>query len=114
MADDAAFEASGPTPPPQAGAAPPCLFLSHAGIDSAAAVALAERIEASPEAHTVWVDKRPTGLQPGTPWLDQIEAAIATRSTAFALFLTKAGAEHWVRMEVRAALDRVIAAGRSG
>ena len=100
----------------EAGAGP-CLFLSHAGIDGAAAVALAERIEQSPEARrhglTVWVDRRASGLQPGTPWQDQLEAAIR-RSTAFALYLTRAGAEHWVRMEVRAALDRVIEAGRAG
>ena len=95
----------------------PTLFLSHAGSDATAAVALAERIEQSPEAQqhslTVWVDKRPTDLQPGMPWQDQLETAIE-QSTAFAVYLTKAGAEHWVRMEVRAALDRVIAAGRAG
>src|SRR5918996_2954350 len=94
----------------------PCLFLSHAGIDTAAAVAFAERIEQSPEAQrhglTVWVDKR--ALIPGTPWQDQLEAAIHQGSTAFAIYLTKAGAESWVRMEVRAALDRVIAAGKAG
>lgn len=121
MAGDSAFEHSDKpieSLPSQAEAARPCLFLSHAGIDSAAAVALAERIEQTPEARrhglTVWVDQRPSGLQPGTPWLDQLEAAIAKQSTAFALYLTKAGAERWVRVEVRAALDRVIAAGGTG
>jgi hypothetical protein len=97
-------------------AARPCLFLSHAGIDSTAAVALAERMEQSPEARRhrlrVWVDKR--ALTPGTPWQDQLEAAIHKQSTAFAIYLTKAGAENWVRMEVRAALDRVVSAGQSG
>lgn len=116
MAGRAAFEGSLEAPGPAPGAARPCLFLSHAGIDGRAAVALAERIEQSPEARrhklTVWVDRR--ALQPGTPWQDQLEAAIHERSTAFALYLTRAGAEHWVRMEVRAALDRVIAAGRAG
>jgi TIR domain len=71
----------------QVKAARPCLFLSHAGTDSAAAVSLAERIEQSTEARrhglTVWVDKRPSGLKPGTPWQDQLEAAIHQHSSAF-------------------------------
>jgi hypothetical protein len=62
-----------------------CLFLSHAGIDGAAAVALVERIERSPEARrhglTTRVDQRAGGLQPGTPWQDHLEVAIR-RSTA--------------------------------
>ncbi|MFT3717545.1 TIR domain-containing protein [Pseudorhodoferax sp.] len=94
----------------------PLLFLSHAGCDTEAALALARRIEAAPAARArglrVWVDKR--DLRPGTPWMDQLEYAIAQESTAFAVYLSEAGAEHWVRMEVRVALDRVIADGRRG
>jgi TIR domain len=116
----AALEDSIQVRAPQIETARPCLFLSHAGIDSAAAVALAERLEQSPEAQrhglTVWVDKRehPSGLQPGTPWQEQLEAAIQERSTAFAIYLTNAGAQNWVRMEVRTALDRAISAERAG
>lgn len=119
MAGDLVFEAPIEAVPPPVPASP-CLFLSHAGTDSAAAIALAKRIEASPEAQrhglTVWVDKReyPSGLKGGEAWLDQLETAISRQSPAFALYLTKAGTEHWVRMEVRAALDRVIEAGRTG
>ena len=99
----------------------PLLFLSHAGADSARALALADAIEASPEARDagleVWVDHRPQGanrLLGGTPWQEQLEAAIAQGSTAFGLLLTKEGARNWVRLEVRVALDRVIAAQRGG
>ena len=94
----------------------PLLFLSHAGSDSDAALKLAEQIEATPAAIQaklkVWIDKR--CLRPGTPWQQQLEDAIEHHSTAFAIYLSDAGAEHWVRMEVRAALDRVIANGHDG
>jgi hypothetical protein len=60
----------------------------------------------------VWVDKR--SLVPGTSWQQQLEDAIAHHSTAFAIYLSAAGAEHWVRIEVRAALERLIADGRNG
>ena len=94
----------------------PVLFLSHAGIDSEAALRLADTIEASAAARevglTVWIDKR--SLAPGTSWQQQLEDAIEQHSTAFAIYLSEAGAEHWVRMEVRCALDRVIAEGRRG
>ncbi len=94
----------------------PLLFMSHAGVDSDAALALVKQIEDSPAARQanlkVWIDKR--DLQAGTPWQDQLESAIVTQSTAFAIYLTDAGAEHWVRKEVRSALDRVIADGRRG
>src|SRR4051794_31986758 len=112
-------------PPSVAGPAPerrsPVLFLSHAGLDTERALALADAIETSPEARAagleVWVDQRPRGanrLIAGAPWQEQLEDAIARRSTAFGLLLTKEGARNWVRLEVRAALDRVIAAQRKG
>lgn len=97
------------------------LFLSHAGADTERAVRLAAAIEASPDAQAaglkVWVDKRPDGphrLHAGTPWQDQLEVAIASHSTSFGLLLTREGARNWVRLEVRVALDRVIAEQRAG
>src|SRR5690242_15566809 len=74
----------------------PLLFLSHAGADSARALALADAIEASPEAQKaglqVWLDRRPQGpnrLIGGTPWQEQLETAIEKHSTAFGLLLTR-------------------------
>src|SRR5262245_16531516 len=97
------------------------LFLSHAGADAERALRLAAAIEASPDAQKhglkVWVDKRPDGphrLRVGAPWQDQLERAIATESTAFGLLLTRDGSRNWVRLEVRVALDRVIAKQRTG
>ncbi len=97
------------------------LFLSHAGADTERAIKLAAAIESSPEAQAagleVWVDKRPDGahrLHGGTPWQDQLEEAIAKQSTSFGLLLTREGARNWVRLEVRVALDRVIAEQRQG
>jgi len=97
------------------------LFLSHAGADTDRALRLAAAIEASPEAQAaglkVWVDQRPDGphrLHAGTPWQDQLERAIAAESSAFGLLLTREGARSWVRLEVRVALDRVIAEQRAG
>jgi conflict system STAND superfamily ATPase/TIR domain-containing protein len=84
----------------------PLPFLSHAGADTARAAGL-----------EVWVDQRPQGahrLIGGTPWQEQLEAAIAQGSTAFGLLLTREGTQNWVRLEVRVALDRVIAAQRAG
>src|SRR4051794_29209756 len=78
--------------PPPSGGVMPLLFLSHAGADTARALKLADAIEASPEAQAagleVWVDQRPQGthrLIGGTPWQEQLEAAIAQGSTAFGL-----------------------------
>jgi Novel STAND NTPase 1/TIR domain len=88
----------------------PLLFLSHAGVDSEAALRFAEQIECRPEARNcglkVWIDSR--SLIAGQSWQEQIERAISRDSTAFAVYLTSAGAESWVRLEIHAALDRVI------
>ena len=87
------------------------LFLSHAGIDSDAALELAERIEASETAREhglrVWVDKR--DLAQGRPWQGQLERAIQTDSTAFAVLLGHNGVVNWVESEVRLALSRATA-----
>lgn len=92
------------------------LFLSHAGVDSEDALKLAQQIQTSPAAIEagldVWVDRK--DLQPGKPWQDQLEDAIGQRSTAFAVYISGSGAKHWMRMEVRAALDRAIAEERCG
>ena len=83
-------------------AAPPLLFLSHAGIDSDRALSLATAIEASPDARrlglTVWLDKR--NLLPGTSWQQQLEDAIENKSTAFGILLTSRGVRNWVQLEV--------------
>lgn len=62
------------------------LFSSHAGADTERAVRLAAAIGASPDAQAaglkVWVDQRPDGphrLHAGTPWQEQLEAAIKER-----------------------------------
>jgi hypothetical protein len=92
------------------------LFLSHAGADSQRALELAANIEASPDAQCcglkVWIDKK--ALVPGSSWQEQLEQAIAKHSTAFGILLTREGARNWVRMEVRVALDRVIATQQGG
>jgi hypothetical protein len=87
---------------------PPVLFLSHAGVDTDAALALADRLENAPEARSaglkVWIDKR--GLVPGDDWKLQIDAALKG-STAFAVYIGSKGTVNWVWDEVSAALDRV-------
>jgi hypothetical protein len=92
------------------------LFLSHAGPDSDRALAIAKQIEESEAARSaglrVWIDK--LCLQPGKPWQTQLEEAIATESTAFAVYISGTNTANWVLMEVRAALERVIADGRAG
>jgi hypothetical protein len=84
------------------------LFLSHAGVDAEAALRLADRIEATPEAREhgleVWVDKR--DLEAGSGWQQQLERAIEERSTAFAVYLGATGVINWVDSEVRVALSR--------
>jgi len=83
------------------------LFLSHAGVDSEAALRLARLIEASPAAQErglkVWVDK--THLVPGL-WQRQLENAIEKQSTAFAVYVGSSGVMNWVESEVRLGLSR--------
>src|SRR3954462_12265927 len=89
---------------------PLLLFLSHAGIDTEAARALKQRIEAAPEAREhglrVWFDK--DDLRAGEPWQAQLEEAIRHRSTAFAVYLGSHGVVNWVDAEVRLALGRFV------
>jgi hypothetical protein len=65
------------------------LFLSHAGIDTEAARALKQRLDAAPEAREhglgVWFDK--DDLRTGEPWQAQLEEAIQHHSTAFAVYV---------------------------
>src|SRR5262249_6220884 len=83
------------------------LFLSHAGIDSEAALTLAERIENSPDAQKaglrVFIDK--ADLRAGGRWKDQLQQALRD-STAFAVYVGSKGVVNWVWDEVSVALDR--------
>jgi hypothetical protein len=87
---------------------PPLLFLSHAGIDTEAARALKQRLEAAPEARAyglrVWFDQ--DDLRAGEPWQAQLEDAIQHRSTAFAVYIGSRGVVNWVDAEVQLALGR--------
>ena len=84
------------------------LFLSHAGVDTDAARALAERIESTPEARQrglkVWFDKK--DLKAGEGWQAQLEQALERDSTAFAVYVGSRGVINWVDSEVRVALSR--------
>ena len=86
----------------------PLLFLSHAGVDSDAALELARRIEENPSARErglkVWIDKR--DLPAGQSWQRQLEDVIGKKSTAFAVYLGSTGTVNWVESEVRVALSR--------
>ncbi len=83
------------------------LFLSHAGIDSEAALRLARCLEDSEEAQAhglkVWIDKVDLGV--GGRWKDALQSALA-RSTAFAVYVGSRGVVNWVWDEVSVALDR--------
>jgi TIR domain len=102
MASDTC-RAVGPAP----AGAPHLLFLSHAGIDSEAALRLARRLEACEEAQThglkVWIDK--VDLDAGGRWKDALQTALV-RSTAFAVYVGSHGVVNWVWDEVSVALDR--------
>jgi len=99
--------------PPASMAAPAgathLLFLSHAGVDSKAALALARRLEESEEAQgqghglKVWIDKADLGA--GGRWKDALQSALAS-STAFAVYVGSHGVVNWVWDEVSVALDR--------
>src|SRR5215469_7283592 len=86
----------------------PLLFLSHSGADTEPARELKRRLLASPEAKAanlaVWFDK--DDLVPGKDWQEQLEDAIAVRSTAFAVVVGTKGVVNWVDREVRLALSR--------
>src|SRR3954454_22449943 len=87
---------------------PPLLFLSHAGIDTEAACALKQRLEAAPEACEhglhVWFDK--DDLHTGKRWQTQLEEEIQHRSTAFAVYVGSRGVVNWVNAEIQLALGR--------
>jgi hypothetical protein len=83
------------------------LFLSHAGVDSEAALSLADRLEAAPQAREydlkVWIDKR--DLSVGKSWKKSLQDAL-NQSTAFAVYVGSRGVVNWVWEEVSVALDR--------
>ena len=95
---------------PDAARDAPILFLSHAGVDTAAARRLKERIEQAPEARKhglrVWFDK--DDLRAGESWQAQLEDAIGRRATAFAVYVGSRGVVNWVEAEVRLGLSRAI------
>jgi hypothetical protein len=88
----------------------PLLFLSHAGIDTEAARALKQRLEAAPEAREyglrVWFDK--DDLRAGEPWQAQLEEVIQRRSAAFAVYVGSRGVVNWVDAEIQLALSRAV------
>src|SRR4051812_24411052 len=88
----------------------PLLFLSHAGIDTEAARALKQRLEAAPEAREhglrVWFDK--DDLRAGELWQTQLEEAIQHRSAAFAVYVGSRGVVNWVDAEIQLALGRAV------
>ena len=88
----------------------PFLFLSHAGADTAAALALKTRLENAPTAKEmglrVWFDK--TDLRPGEPWQEQLEKAINIDATAFAVYIGASGIVNWVDAEVRLGISRSV------
>src|ERR1700728_3188023 len=87
---------------------PPLLFLSRSGADAEMARELKRRLLASPEAAAarleVWLDK--DELLPGRGWQEQLEYALASKSTAFAVIIGTNGVVNWVNREVRVALSR--------
>src|SRR3954465_2157678 len=89
---------------------PLLLFLSHAGIDTEAARALKQRLEAAPEAREyglhVWFDK--DDLRAGELWQAQLEEAIRHRSAAFAVYVGSRGVVNWVDAEIQLALGRAV------
>jgi hypothetical protein len=86
----------------------PLLFLSHSGADTEPARELKRRLLASPEAKSagleIWFDK--DDLVPGKDWQEQLEDAIAARSSAFAVVVGTKGVVNWVDREIRLALNR--------
>ena len=79
----------------------PQLFLSHAGVDSEAALSLARRLEEAPLAKErglrVWIDKIDLGT--GRRWKQGLQEALAA-STAFAVYVGSRGIVNWVQDEV--------------
>lgn len=92
----------------------PCLFLSHSGADTEAARDLKRRILASPAAKaaglSVWFDK--DSLKGGgDTWQKQLEHALESEMTAFAVYVGSRGIVNWVEREVRAGLTRATGPG---
>ncbi|MGD9770093.1 MAG: TIR domain-containing protein, partial [Pseudolabrys sp.] len=92
----------------------PCVFLSHSGIDSDAAIELKRRILATEAARQaglqVWLDK--DDLLPGVEdWQKQLEIALTRKATAFAVMVGSKGVVNWVEREVRIGLSRATGDG---
>jgi tetratricopeptide (TPR) repeat protein len=92
--------------------APPCLFLSHSGVDTDAALELKRRLLDSADARAVglrvWLDK--DDLVAGLGWQAQLEKAISEEATAFAVHVGAKGVVNWVESEVRLGLSRATGA----
>ena len=77
------------------------VFLSHAGVDTAAAHEFAEILRRS--GLSVWFDK--DSIQPGDPWMTALEQAIQEAS-AMIVYVGRLGVQAWVDREVRFGLVR--------
>ena len=78
----------------------PRVFLSHVGVDTAAAQAFAARLRAN--GVRVWIDK--DDLQPGDIWMPTVEQAIQD-SSAMVVYVGRLGVQRWVDREVRVGLE---------
>jgi WD40 repeat protein/energy-coupling factor transporter ATP-binding protein EcfA2 len=85
------------------------VFLSHKSSDKLAVEEIGRRLEGG-GVHC-WLDK--WNLVPGEPWQEAIEDALG-RSAACIVFLGPSGIGPWENEEMRVALTRRVAEGRSG
>jgi type II secretory pathway predicted ATPase ExeA len=82
------------------------LFLCHSGRDKALVRLIADIL--AKRSIDTWFDER--DLIPGTPWIDQVEAAIRSASCALVM-IGDHGVAPWARPEIHACLDESVTRG---